>query len=149
MQSYYPYCRAYCRLKYMTFFFPYFFLSSSTTCWLGCSLRRPRPITFYELALLLVICPFKKIRWNYNNSYILVFYLTHLQMTRLKCFMFYMIWKIWKKSKLNSEMIWKIWKKIVKRYEKYGRKLWNDMENTEEISEKIWKIWKKDKLNSE
>ena len=32
-----------------------------------------------------------------------------------------MIWKIWKKSKLNSEMIWKIWKKIVKRYEKYGR----------------------------
>jgi hypothetical protein len=48
-----------------------------------------------------------------------------------------MIWKIWKKDKLNSEMIWKIWKKIklnreiiwkiskkiVKRYEKYGRKL--------------------------
>ena len=33
------------------------------------------------------------------------------------------IWKIWKKSKLNSEMIWKIWKKIVKRYEKYGRKV--------------------------
>ena len=22
-----------------------------------------------------------------------------------------MIWKIWKKNKLNSEMIWKIWKK--------------------------------------
>ena len=48
-----------------------------------------------------------------------------------------MIWKIWKKDKLNSEMTWKIWKKdksssdkiwtiwkkIVKRYEKYGRKL--------------------------
>jgi hypothetical protein len=34
-----------------------------------------------------------------------------------------MIWKIWKKGKLNSEMIWKIWKKIVKRYEKYGRKV--------------------------
>jgi hypothetical protein len=33
------------------------------------------------------------------------------------------IWKIWKKSKLNSEMIWKIQKKIVKRYEKYGRKV--------------------------
>ena len=32
-------------------FFPYFFLSSSTKCWLGCSLRRPRPITFYELTL--------------------------------------------------------------------------------------------------
>ena len=30
---------------------------------------------------------------------------------------------IWKKSKLNSEKIWKIWKKIVKRYEKYGRKV--------------------------
>jgi hypothetical protein len=37
-----------------------------------------------------------------------------------------MIWKIWKKSKLNNEMIWKIQKKIVKRYEKYGRKVgWN------------------------
>jgi hypothetical protein len=34
-----------------------------------------------------------------------------------------MIWKIWKKGKLNSEMTWKIWKKIVKRYEKYGRKV--------------------------
>jgi hypothetical protein len=26
-------------------------------------------------------------------------------------------------EKLNSEMIWKIQKKIVKRYEKYGRKI--------------------------
>jgi hypothetical protein len=34
-----------------------------------------------------------------------------------------MIWKIWKKSKLKSEKIWKIQKKIVKRYEKYGRKV--------------------------
>jgi hypothetical protein len=34
-----------------------------------------------------------------------------------------MIWKIWKKDKLNSEMIWKIWKK---------GKL---------NSEMIWKIW--------
>ena len=34
-----------------------------------------------------------------------------------------MIWKIWKKGKSNSEKIWKIQKKIVKRYEKYGRKL--------------------------
>jgi hypothetical protein len=34
-----------------------------------------------------------------------------------------MIWKIGKKSKLNSEMLWKIQKKIVKRYEKYGRKV--------------------------
>ena len=33
-----------------------------------------------------------------------------------------MTWKIWKKSKLNSEKIWTIWKKIGKRYEKYGRK---------------------------
>jgi hypothetical protein len=38
-------------------FFPYFFLSSSTKCWLRCSLWRPRPITFYELVLLLVIYP--------------------------------------------------------------------------------------------
>ena len=34
------------------------------------------------------------------------------------------IWKIWKKSQLNSEMIWKIWKKS-----KFN-------------SENIWKIWK-------
>ena len=38
--------------------------------------------------------------------------------SRLNC---EMIWKIWKKSKLNSGNIWKIQKKIVKRYEKYGR----------------------------
>jgi hypothetical protein len=31
--------------------------------------------------------------------------------------------KIWKKSRLKSEMIRKIWKKIGKRYEKYGRKI--------------------------
>jgi hypothetical protein len=30
---------------------------------------------------------------------------------------------MWKKDKLNSEMILKIQKKIVKRYEKYGRKV--------------------------
>jgi hypothetical protein len=34
-----------------------------------------------------------------------------------------MMWKIWKKPKLNSEKIWKIQKKILKRYEKYGRKV--------------------------
>ena len=33
-----------------------------------------------------------------------------------------MIWKIWKKDKLNSEMIWKIWKKLVKCYGKYRRR---------------------------
>ena len=55
--------------------------------------------------------------------------------------------KIWKKGKLDSEKIWKIQKKIVKRYRnyerkiswivqwfgKYRRKLWNDMENMDEI----------------
>jgi hypothetical protein len=35
-----------------------------------------------------------------------------------------MIWKIWKKSKLNSEKIWKIWKK-----DKLNS---NNMENMEE-----------------
>jgi hypothetical protein len=40
--------------------------------------------------------------------------------SKLKC---EMIWKIGKNSKLNSEMIWKIQKNIVKRYEKYGRKV--------------------------
>ena len=34
-----------------------------------------------------------------------------------------MIWKIWKKDKSNSEKIWEIQKKIMKRYEKYGRKV--------------------------
>jgi hypothetical protein len=34
-----------------------------------------------------------------------------------------MIWKILKKCKSNSENILKIQKKIVKRYEKYGRKV--------------------------
>ena len=38
--------------------------------------------------------------------------------SRLNC---EMIWKIWKQSKLNNGNIWKIQKKIVKRYEKYGR----------------------------
>ena len=32
---------------------------------------------------------------------------------------------------------------IVKRYGKYSRKLWNDIENMEENCEMIWKIWKK------
>jgi hypothetical protein len=37
-----------------------------------------------------------------------------------------MIWKIWKKSKLNSDTICKIQRKIVKWYGKYGRKvIWN------------------------
>jgi hypothetical protein len=35
-----------------------------------------------------------------------------------------MIWKIWKKSKLNSEKMWKIWKKMLSDME--------IMENTEE-----------------
>jgi hypothetical protein len=34
-----------------------------------------------------------------------------------------MIWKIWKKSKLNSEMTWKRQNKIVKRYGKYRREV--------------------------
>ena len=42
-----------------------------------------------------------------------------------------MIWKIWKKSKMNSEMIWKILKKS---------KLKCEM---------IWKTWKKGKSNSD
>ena len=34
-----------------------------------------------------------------------------------------MIWKIWKKGKSNSEKILKMQKKIVKRQDKYGRKV--------------------------
>jgi hypothetical protein len=33
------------------------------------------------------------------------------------------IWKLWTKGKSNSEKIWTIQKNIVKRYEKYGRKI--------------------------
>jgi hypothetical protein len=33
------------------------------------------------------------------------------------------IWKIQKKSKLNSEKLWNIWKKIVKKFGKYRRKV--------------------------
>ena len=44
--------------------------------------------------------------------------------------------KIRKKPKLNNEKIGKIWKKIVKWYGKYRIKLWNDMENMEENSQK-------------
>jgi hypothetical protein len=41
-----------------------------------------------------------------------------------------MVWKIWKKSKFNSEKIEKIWNSKLNR-------------------EKVWKIWMKGKLNSE
>ena len=77
-----------------------------------------------------------------------------------------MRWKLWKKIQLNSEMIWKIWKlksemilkmwkKILKRYGKYGRKLWNVKWygkygrkasrigiRCEQYGRKLWKIWK-------
>jgi hypothetical protein len=39
-----------------------------------------------------------------------------------------MIWKIWKKNKLNSEMIWKMWKKG----KLNSDKTWTNMEDTEE-----------------
>jgi hypothetical protein len=39
---------------------------------------------------------------------------------KLKC---KMIWKLLKKGKTNNENIWEIKKTIVKRYEKYGRKV--------------------------
>ena len=34
-----------------------------------------------------------------------------------------MIWKILKKGESYSEKVWKIQREIVKRYEKYGRKV--------------------------
>ena len=40
-----------------------------------------------------------------------------------------MIWKIQKKSKLNSEKIWKLWKKIVKRQRSYRRKRARTVDN--------------------
>ena len=56
------------------------------------------------------------------------------------------IWKIRKKNKMNSEKVWQIWygqygtkaSWIVKRYEKYGNKLWNDMENITERQVEEW-----------
>jgi hypothetical protein len=42
-----------------------------------------------------------------------------------------LVWKIWKKGKLNSEKIWKMWKKSRLK------------------CEMIWKIWKKGKLKCE
>jgi hypothetical protein len=56
-----------------------------------------------------------------------------------------MIWKIWKKGKLNSEKIWKIWKKR----ELNSEKIWKIWRKGKLNSEKIWKIWKKAKLNSD
>jgi hypothetical protein len=58
------------RSIFPVFFSQYFFLSSSTRCWLGCSLRRPHPITFYELALSLVIYPFSRHFIFMNTLYI-------------------------------------------------------------------------------
>ena len=40
-----------------------------------------------------------------------------------------MIWKIWKKNRLNGEMIWKIWKK-----------------KSQLNSERIWKIQKASRI---
>jgi hypothetical protein len=56
-----------------------------------------------------------------------------------------MIWKIWKKGKLNSDKIWTIWKKGKLNCEK----IWKIWKKSRLNSEKIGKIWKKDKLNSE
>jgi hypothetical protein len=63
------------RTCFSSYFFPYYFLSSSTQCWLGCPVRRPRPIAFYELALLLVIFPFPpffRYRPIGNKNYLLL-----------------------------------------------------------------------------
>ena len=51
-----------------------------------------------------------------------------------------------KKSQLNSEMIWKIWKKS----KLNSGKILDNMEEKSKLnSEKLWKIQKKGKLNSE
>ena len=56
-----------------------------------------------------------------------------------------MIWKIWKKSKLNSVKIGKIWKQR----KLNSDKIWKVWKKNKLNREKIWKIWKKGKLNSE
>jgi hypothetical protein len=56
-----------------------------------------------------------------------------------------MIWKIWKKGKLNCEKIRKIWKKAKFNNEK----IWKVRKKSRLNCEMMWKIWKKGKLNSE
>jgi hypothetical protein len=76
------------------------------------------------------------LKWNYPRTIPAKFGLIwfsgfreeDLNVILLKC---EMIWKIRKKSKLNSEKIWKLWKK------------------SKLNSEKIWKLWKKSKLKGE
>jgi hypothetical protein len=52
-----------------------------------------------------------------------------------------MIWKIWKKSKLNSENILKIKKKVVKRIGKYRKKLsWIDKRQGKYGRKVSWKV---------
>jgi hypothetical protein len=66
--------------------------------------KRGSFITFYELALLLVICSFPAILFSLSASYnLIIFYELALN------------------TEENCEKIWKIQKKIVKRYEKYER----------------------------
>jgi hypothetical protein len=50
-------------------------------------------------------------------------YLFTIQLAFLRYFPYHFTIFFRKKPKLNSEKIWKIQKKIVKRYEKYGRKV--------------------------
>ena len=53
-----------------------------------------------------------------------------------------MIWKIWKKSKSNSDNIWK------KRRLNCDM-IWKISKKGKSNSDKIWTIWNKGKLNSE
>jgi hypothetical protein len=47
--------RPFCSRNFVpVYFFSFFFLSSSIKCWLGCSLRRPRPITIGNYTLFYI-----------------------------------------------------------------------------------------------
>ena len=56
-----------------------------------------------------------------------------------------MIWKIWKKGKLNAKGYGKYGRKasrIVKRFGKYRRKLWKDMKNMGNMEEKYFYFYR-------
>jgi hypothetical protein len=94
-------------------------------------------INFYELTLSLVICPF-----NYSTDFSAIssHYSTNFSSILSKSYLKLnseMIWKIWKKGKLNSGKIWKM-------------KWWQTFVRNEiiEINNVTKKIWQKSQLNS-
>ena len=69
-----------------------------------------------------------------------------------------MIWKIWKKSKWNSDKIWTKWKKgstclssilSISYHYSISEMIWKILKKSKLKCEMIWKIWKNHKSNSD